>query len=184
MTVYSGADFVITGDSPADNIASTPTVTILNTPVLPEDTVAVKTTVGTPYSISTEVGSITFGSLAKSTSYSKPIELTCTISGGGTISYALQPNGANTLLTWVTLDDTNKLLNFTTPSVDSTYTFNIVATESGTDYAQTVYLEVKDVLEDKISDGVQAAITTILGRCSLCDMIAPKKFSIKFNQIL
>jgi hypothetical protein len=166
MTVYSGTDFVIVDVPTSPNTTSTPTVTVTPTPTPTEDTTAAKTVVGTPYAsdLSIQGGSKTFSNLSESTSYLKAIDLTCSISGGTTITYGLQPNGVNTQPTWVTLDDTNKSLNFTTPSVstDTNYTFNIVATQSGTDYVQTIYLEVKDVPDDDVPDKIQAAIGTTL----------------------
>jgi hypothetical protein len=59
------------------------------------------------------------------------------INGAGTtiIAYSLIQNGSEAVPTWVTLDSSNQLLNFTTPSPGSitTYTFQILSTVSGTE---------------------------------------------------
>jgi hypothetical protein len=140
MSVFSGTDFVLTNETPTDNTSSTKSITMTN-PTLTEDTTATKSIIS---DLSFQGGNKTFNSLNESMFYSKSIDLTCSIGGEATISYDLQANEANELPGWVDLDYDNKLLNFTTPSIniDTNYTFNIVATENATDYPQTIYLEV------------------------------------------
>jgi hypothetical protein len=72
------------------------------------------------------------------------MDYTCSLSGSTTISYDIQSNNGNQVPGWVSLDPTNKLLNFTTPSVseDTNYTFNIASSASGDDYFISIYIEV------------------------------------------
>jgi hypothetical protein len=108
-----------------------------------------------------------FSSLIELQFYSKSIDLTCSISGGTVVTYSLQQNGVNSLPGWVILDDTNALLNITTPSVDidTNYTFNIISTVGGTDYPHTIYLQVqnkeeKEEEEAEIPTSIQTATST------------------------
>jgi hypothetical protein len=168
MAVYPGSDFSLINDNPIDNTSSSQSVTVTNNPTLSENTITTKSPIGTPYSsdLSIQGRDKTFSNLTESTKYSQSINLTCSISGSASISYALQANGANALPGWVILDSPNKLLNFTTPEVssDTNYTFNIVATESGTDYMQTIYLEViheeEEVEEYEMPESIQKTQTT------------------------
>jgi hypothetical protein len=92
MTVYSGGDFVLTNDSPADNTGSSPSVTVTNSPILSENTGSTKTIIS---DLIFKNQNQTFSNLNESMSYSKFVDLTCSAGGVSTISYALQPNGAN-----------------------------------------------------------------------------------------
>jgi hypothetical protein len=180
MTIYSGSDFVLVNDNPVDNTTSAPSVTVTDSPAPTEETTTAKTPVGSPFvsDLSLQEVNKTFSNLVESTTYSKSIDLTCSVSGSSTISYVLQANAPHPLPGWVSLDPTNKLLNFKTPEVSSNtnYTFNIVATESGINYSQTIYLGVMNKEEEEeILESIKAtSITTqaIVGVGVLCASFA------------
>jgi hypothetical protein len=115
-----------------------------------------------------------------------------------TISYSLQANGGNELPGWVNLDSANKLLNFTIPLVtqSTNYTFNVVATESGVDYIQTMVLEVEkeeEIEEYIMPKSVQATQTTTqaassagIGFAALSSLFSgssPQAMWVMMNQI-
>jgi hypothetical protein len=72
------------------------------------------------------------------------IPLTCSASGSSEITYSVVADGDNTVPSWVTLDSTNQKINVEVPdlSVETTYTFKIRATTSGSDYDKLVTLDV------------------------------------------
>jgi hypothetical protein len=82
------------------------------------------------------------------------IPLTCSVSGNSEITYSVVADGDNTVPSWVTLDSTNQEINVEVPdlSVETTYTFKIRATTSGSDFDKLVTLNVSPTPTPPIPD--------------------------------
>ena len=71
------------------------------------------------------VNTITYSGLSVATTYSNSISITCSTDGSTVISYDLVAYNGKPLPSWVILDTANLLLNFTTPTISVTTTFQL-----------------------------------------------------------
>jgi hypothetical protein len=149
FSIYSSPNYNLIDDHPSAQVAVSKSVTVDNSPTLSENTPVKVITNSESSDLSINIQTERFSNLKALTSYSLPVNLTCSINGNTAITYALGQNGSNLLPSWVILDAPNLKLNFTTPQIsqNTTYIFNIEATPNATDSIKAVYLDV--VYEEK-----------------------------------
>ena len=91
--------------------------------------------------------------------YEIDINITCSVSGSTTITYALISNDNETVPSWVILDSFARKLKFTTPELnaDTNFTFSVEATVNGdtNTYINKYYLEVLYCLASNCIECVQ-----------------------------
>ena len=142
-------DLYSTGQS--ESVISSPittksiiTASITDSSSVSLDTASTITNIQSPTDTQYYVSSVSYTGLTSSTTYSKSISLTWSTDGSTSIIYSLVSYNGQTLPSWVTLDSSNQLLNFTTPVVSTatTYQFAVQATISGSNYQTPVTLSV------------------------------------------
>ena len=126
-----------------DSLVSSITISSASSTSITLDTTSLSNS-NTPTNVQYYVSSVSYTGLASSTTYSKSISLTWSTDGSTSITYSLVSYNGQTLPSWVTLDSSNQLLNFTTPVVSTatTYQFAVQATISGSNYQTPVTLSV------------------------------------------
>ena len=144
MLYSSGPDYINLGTN-SPKLSSPYSGTLYSSPTI---TSSSWTDTATLTDVQYFVSPINYLALSSGTFYSKTVSLPWSISGTTTISYALVSIYGQPLPSWVTLDISNQLINFTTPSVVATTVYQLAIQSSiGTtsNVLSPVYLSVDPI---------------------------------------